>query len=208
MKLKTDKLYKYVRASEYINYDHPFIEKKAKELKTGCFREIELIEKTYKYVRDEIRHSFDAKDKIVSISASDTIKNQTGMCYAKANLLAALLRYHHIPTGICYQKLTLGDTPESGYCIHALNGVYIASLNKWIRLDARGNKEGVNSQFSIKEEKLAFSIRKEYGEIDYPFVYPEPLPRIIKVLEDSTDLLNTYKNQLPTELNKEEQSVE
>lgn len=45
-----------------------------------------------------------------------------------------------IPAGICYQRLTLGDTPESGYCIHALNAVYMKRLDRWIRLDARGNK--------------------------------------------------------------------
>ena len=47
---------------------------------------------------------------------------------------------------------------ETGYCIHALNTVYIASIDKWIRLDARGNKEGIDAEFSIEDEKLAFHI--------------------------------------------------
>ena len=68
-----------------------------------------------------------------------------GICWAKSNLFAALLRANNIPAGICYQRLTLGDTPDTGYCIHALNAVYIKSINKWIRLDARGNKNGINA---------------------------------------------------------------
>lgn len=30
------------------------------------------------------------------------------------------------------------DIPETGFGIHALNAVYIKSLSRWIRLDARG----------------------------------------------------------------------
>ena len=72
------------------------------------------------------------------------------------NLLAALLRSQQIPTGFCYQRLMLFDTPEKGYCIHALNAVYFTSLNKWVRLDARGNKEGIDAQFSMDKEFLSF----------------------------------------------------
>jgi hypothetical protein len=48
-----------------------------------------------------------------------------------------LLHACGIPTGICYQHITLGDVPETGFCIHALNAVYIKSLDRWIHLDAR-----------------------------------------------------------------------
>lgn len=41
------------------------------------------------------------------------------------------------------------DTPEKGYSLHAFNAVYIKSLEKWIRLDARGNKRGVKAEFSL-----------------------------------------------------------
>jgi len=42
--------------------------------------------------------------------------------------------------------------------------VYLAEFNKWIRLDARGNKEGVNAQFSIDQEQLAYLVRTYYDE--------------------------------------------
>ncbi len=81
----------------------------------------------------------------------------------------------------------LFDTPEKGYCIHALNAVYIQSLNKWIRLDARGNKEGIDAQFSTEEEQLAFTIQEEFDEKDYPIIYTRPHPKTLTVLEKHTD---------------------
>lgn len=112
------------------------------------------------------------------------------------NLLAALLRANGIPAGFSYQRLTLGDTPDSGYCIHALNTVYISSLKKWIRLDARGNKEGVNAGFSVGEEKLAFNITS-IGEIDYLDNHASPDKGLMKVLENNDDALDMYLHHLP-----------
>lgn len=130
-------------------------------------------------------------------SATEVLEQGVGICRAKANLLAALLRACGIPTGICYQCLTLGDVPETGFCIHALNAVYIKSLNKWIRLDARGNKEGVDAQFDLGQEKLAFPVRGDLGEEDYRIVYANPSDKLMQVLEENTDALYMYLNCLP-----------
>lgn len=40
-------------------------------------------------------------------------------------------------------------------------------MNKWIRLDARGNKDTIHAEFGLEEEKLAFYIRAELNEVDY-----------------------------------------
>ena len=42
-----------------------------------------------------------------------------------------------------------------------------------ILLDARGNKAGVNAQFSMEKEQLAFPIRPKIGEVDRFVVYPD-----------------------------------
>lgn len=187
----------YLAFSCYINGDDPSIQRKATELKNCSENEIELVKNTYHFVRDEIKHSWDAQDKRVTITATGVLKEKVGICFAKANLLAALLRANNIPTGICYQRLTLGDTPDTGYCIHALNAVYIKTIDKWIRLDARGNKAGVNAEFSLDKEQLAFPIRTEYDEVDYKTVYAEPLQMTMKILESSTDAIHMYLNSLP-----------
>ncbi len=187
----------YLSFSHYINGDDLSIQIKATELKSCSENEIELVKNTYHFVRDEIKHSWDAQDKRVTVTATDVLKEKVGICWAKANLLTALLRANNIPTGICYQRLTLGDTPDSGYCIHALNAVYIKTIDKWIRLDARGNKVGVNAEFSLDREQLAFEIRTEYDEVDYKTVYAEPLKITMDVLENSTDALYMYLHSLP-----------
>ncbi|MBT2393298.1 hypothetical protein J7E87_28690 [Streptomyces sp. ISL-1] len=42
------------------------------------------------------------------------------------------------------------------------------SADRWIRLDARGNKEGVDARFSLDGEHLAWPVDPSQGEIDYP----------------------------------------
>lgn len=193
----SDDMNSYLAFSHYIDGDEPSVQRKAKELKESTGSEIELVKTTYYFVRDEIKHSWDAHDKRVTATASDVLREGVGICWAKANLLAALLRANGIPSGICYQRLTLGDIPETGYCIHALNAIYLKSIDKWIRIDARGNKDGIQADFSIDNECLAFPIRKEYDEIDYKIVYAEPLPKIMDILENNTDALYMYLHLLP-----------
>ena len=62
----------------------------------------------------------------------------------KLCLLAALLRANKIPSFISYQLLTRADDVNESYMIHALNILYIKDSNKWVWLDARGNKENIN----------------------------------------------------------------
>lgn len=136
----------------------------------------------------------------MTIRASDVLREKVGICYAKSNLPAALLRANHIPAGNCYQRLTLGDTPETGYCIHALNAVYLATIGRWIRLDAGGNKPGTQAEINLEQEQLAFHMRPELDEIDYPQVYDAPLPITMHVLENATDALKMYQYSLPQKL--------
>ena len=74
---------------------------------------------------------------------------------------------------------------------------FIKELNKWIRLDARGNKEGVNAEFSIFEEKLAFNVNPHFKEVDYPMIYAKPNGKTIEILKESDDALAMYLNNLP-----------
>jgi transglutaminase-like putative cysteine protease len=188
----------YLQESEFIDYSNPLIQ----ELIASFNQETELdrIKAVYEFVRDQIDHSFDSKSNEVTRRASEVLEKKHGICYAKSHLLAAILRGMGIPAGICYQRLTLYDKPENGYCIHALNTIYLSELDKWIRVDARGNKEGVNAQLLIDEEKLAFPIRTEYGEKDYFINYAQPHPQIIKTLVNHFNCIEMCQNGLPEQL--------
>lgn len=102
----------YLEKTKYVDYDEPGVKSLAVRLKNDSPDELSLIRNTYYFVRDEIKHSWDAKDRHVTVSASDTLREGVGICWAKANLLAALLRANGIPAGFSYQRLTLGETPD------------------------------------------------------------------------------------------------
>lgn len=96
--------------------------------------------------------------------------------------MAALLRANKIPPGLCYQRLTIKDSPP--FCLHGLNAVYLEHFG-WYRVDARGNQEGIAAEFCPPVEKLAFPIVTQ-GESDLPEILTEPLSVIIEVLEFTT----------------------
>jgi transglutaminase-like putative cysteine protease len=180
----------YLTETKTIDYGTPIIQEKVLELKIGTESMKDYIVKAYEFVRDEIPHSWDIQSTIVSRKASEVLENKTGICWTKSCLLAALLRANGIPSGISYQLLTRADDDDSeGYIIHALNTVFIEEQNKWIRLDARGNKENVHAEFCIEEERLAFPVRSEFGEIDYKDNNPDLDERLVIILNNSRNIL-------------------
>ncbi|WP_296884838.1 transglutaminase family protein [uncultured Methanobrevibacter sp.] len=178
----------YLIETPSIDYMNFHIQERVRELKNQSEDNLDYIKRSYIFVRDEILHSWDIETNIVSRTASDVLKNKTGICWTKSCLLAALLRADGIPSGISYQLLTRADDASEGYMIHALNTVYIKDLNKWIRLDARGNKENINAYFSLDEENLAYKIRSEMGEIDYHDNHADLDERLVNILMQSESI--------------------
>ena len=190
----------YLHPLPMIDFDHIVIQGFLASGRTAHQGEIETVRATFEFVRDNIAHSWDIGSPRVTVRASDVLREGEGICYAKSHLLAALLRGQGIPAGLTYQRLTLGSTPESGYCVHGLNTVYLSSLRRWIRLDARGNKPGIDAQFSIEAERLAFPVRLAYEECDYWLNQSEPHSKIVETLLAHTDCRTMYACHLPTEL--------
>lgn len=189
----------YLKADSVIDYDNESVRELADKLFQKTDDEIDFIKQAYEFVRDHISHSADIKADKITCTASDVLKARHGICFAKSHLLATLLRSKGIPTGFCYQKLVLDDETAPVLIFHGLNAVYLKDYKKWIRLDARGNKVGVNAQFSIDTEQLAFPIRLEKGEMDGFVVYPNPDLEVLKKLNASQTRTELWKN-LPTEL--------
>ncbi|MBE6879227.1 MAG: transglutaminase domain-containing protein [Ruminococcaceae bacterium] len=194
-----EKIEEYLKEDDVIDYSNDIIAQLANLLFQKADSEIEYIKAAYEYVRDNISHSADINRDIITCTASEVLRAEHGICFAKSHLLAALLRCKSIPTGFCYQKLILDDETAPVLIYHGLNGVYIEEYKKWIRLDARGNKEGVNAQFSIDKEQLAFPIRLEKGEEDGFTVYPNPDMKILEKLRKHKTRTELW-NDLPTEL--------
>ncbi len=190
----------YLQCSDIIDFDNESVAQLADKLYSESDGETDFVRRAYEYVRDRISHSADIGADEVTCTASQVLKAGHGICFAKSHLLAAILRSRGIPAGFCYQKLVLdddADVPELIY--HGLNGVYLREHDKWIRLDARGNKEGVNARFGISTEQLAFPIRPDKGEEDGFTVYPAPDKEIIKVLTSNISRAQLW-SELPMQL--------
>lgn len=190
----------FLEPSPYIDFTHPTVQRQIIVFTAQRTDEPELARTMFEWVRDEVAHSWDIQGSRVTVRASDVLEYRQGICYAKSHLLAALLRGAGIPAGICYQRLTRFDDPEDGHVVHALNTVYLRGLQRWIRVDARGNKPGVDAQFSLEEERVAFPVRPACGEVDYPVNFSEPHPLIVATLERYADARTMYRAGLPTEL--------
>lgn len=187
MYTESDNLQDYLKKSEVIDFDNKLIVDKCLELRKGTDDEISLIKKVYEFVRDEINHSGDIGEMSVTCKASEVLEAGHGICCAKAHLFAAMLRYFGVPAGFCYQKLS-SSRDVSVKFLHGLNAVYLKDLDKWIRLDARGNKPGRDAQFSIYEEKISKKVNKEFGEEDSPVIFAEPNQTVIEILKTSKDM--------------------
>ncbi|WP_455799944.1 transglutaminase-like domain-containing protein [Amedibacillus sp. YH-ame6] len=197
--LYSNKMDEYLKHDSIIDYDNKVIIELANSLFKKADNELDFIRKAYEFVRDNISHSADINADIITCTASEVLKAGHGICFAKSHLLTALLRCKSIATGFCYQKLILDDEAAPVLIYHGLNGVYIKDYKKWIRLDARGNKPGVNAQFSIETEQLAFPIRSEMGEVDCFVVYPNPDIEVLEKLRKSKTRAELWEN-LPTVL--------
>lgn len=180
----------FLEDSTYIDWKHPAIVAKALELSAACASDEEIAKKCFEFVRDDIKHSWDYKLNPVTCKASDVLRFSTGYCYAKSHLLAALLRANGIPTALCYQRLTITNQPP--YCLHGLNGIYLKE-HGWYRVDARGNKAGVNAEFCPPMEQLAFPIVRS-GEEDLAELYSQPYPSVIQALTRYLTIEQVFEN--------------
>lgn len=193
----------YLKCDEVINYDNEQIRQVADSLYQNSESELDFIKKAYEYVRDKISHSADIDEDNITCTASEVLKEGHGVCFAKSHLLAAILRYKSIPTGFCYQKLLINEKNIPVLVYHGLNGVFLKEYDKWIRLDPRGNKNGINAQFMIESEQLAFPIRSEMGEKDNYNVYADPDEDVLNKLRVNKTRTELWKD-LPTRLRYEE----
>ena len=189
----------YLTCGDVVDFDDEAVAELSDALFHAAVGETDFVRKAYEYVRDVFPHSADIGSDSVPCSASEVLKAGHGICFAKSHLLAAILRHQAVPAGFCYQKLILDDEAAPVLVYHGLNGVYLSEYRKWIRLDARGNKPGVNAQFSIDGEQLAFPVRPEMGEEDGLLIYPDPDQNIVKTMQESKTRTELW-DKLPAEL--------
>jgi transglutaminase-like putative cysteine protease len=181
----------YLKVSKIIDWQHPDILERAEKIAVGCTTKPEIAKKCFEWVRDEIHHSCDRQMNPLTCRASDVLQYKTGYCFAKSHLLAALLRANQIPAGFCYQRLSIDDK-GAPYSLHGFNAIHLPEVG-WYRVDARGNKTGVNAQFNPPQEQLAFKIQFP-EEIDFPAILTEPIQLVVEALQSQSTWHGMLRN--------------
>jgi hypothetical protein len=88
----------------------------------------------------------------------------------------ALLRAEGIQAGFCYQKLNV---------LHGLVAVRVPGTGRWVRQGPTGNTNGINAQFRTEREQLAYSVSPFEGECDYPVLYSDPHPVVLRAMREA-----------------------
>ncbi|HIG53679.1 MAG TPA: hypothetical protein EYG11_18045 [Candidatus Latescibacteria bacterium] len=94
-------------------------------------------------------------------------------------------RFHWQPSA--YTASPQRPTPYQGFCLHGFNALYLGSIDRWVRVDASGNTNGIDAQFGIEREQLAFPVREELGEWTYGEMFAEPAEAVLAVLQSYDD---------------------
>jgi transglutaminase-like putative cysteine protease len=169
----------FLASTDVVDWYHPDVQTAAWFLAGGECDPVKVAKRCFEWVRDEIQHCMDFRRTEVTCRASEVLTHGTGFCYAKSHLLAAVLRANSIPAGFCYQRLSIDGTGEP-YCLHGLNAIWLAD-HGWYRVDARGNKAGVDAEFDPPREQLAFATQLP-GERMLPEILAEPLSMVVDTL--------------------------
>jgi transglutaminase-like putative cysteine protease len=187
MQPQSQDLADYLQCTAIIDWKTPAIVEQTQAVTATLTQDTAKAKALFEWVRDAIPHSSDIGTDVVTCTASEVLAHRTGLCYAKSHLLAAMLRCAGIPAGFCYQVFRR-QPPYEGLALHGLNGLYIPSLSRWIRVDARGNTGAIDAQFSLTREQLAFPVDPQQGEWLYETIYTAPVPGVVAILQRFTSL--------------------
>jgi transglutaminase-like putative cysteine protease len=182
----------YLASSEVIDWQDDAVRQQAAALVADD--RPETAKRCFEFVRDEIAHSVDIDAEQLTCRASEVLRLGHGYCYAKSHLLAALLRANAIPSGFDYQRL---DDDDGHFMLHGFNTLYLPPWG-WYRLDARGNKPGVDAQFMPPMERLAWS-NEGPGEVHYRINLSAPLPQVVAALQQPLTVAQLWP-VLPSEI--------
>jgi len=187
----------FLEVTDVIDWRNESILALASELRQRRTDDEAIAKATFEWVRDNVQHSIDFDRCEVTCRASDALEIGTGFCYAKSHLLAALLRANGIPAGFCYQRLSVtGDGPP--FCLHGLNAVYLQEYG-WYRVDPRGNRNGIDAQFTPPDECLAFELSVD-GEYDLVPIHEAPLRNVVTSLQTNQTAKQLHRNLPDVEL--------
>lgn len=178
---------RFLVATPYVDFEHPVVQRQVAALHQAGATPVEQAHTAFEFVRDHIPHTLTTDRDVVTARASEALEQGTGICHAKANLLAALLRAERIPAGFGFQHLTLEDDDSQGYCLHAFVVAYVDG--QWVPLDPNTGVE-----FRLDGTSLAFPNRPDFDEYCLPGIWADPDAGTMAVLTQTSNIEEAMRN--------------
>ncbi|MEG0275630.1 MAG: transglutaminase-like domain-containing protein [Coprobacillus sp.] len=125
----------FLYPNQYVNYnkDTKTIQK-GKEIASGSDTDIDVIERVYNYIIDNIKYDDEKAEKAKAgemagylPNVDEILESKKGICFDYAALMATMLRTQKIPT-----RMMIGNAiTDEGNVYHAWIGVYIKEIG-WV----------------------------------------------------------------------------
>lgn len=93
----TEDLEKFLQEDDYVDFMELTLSREIQNAIGDCKTDEERVRVAYEAVRDQIDNVFDIDAIGSPAKASRVIRDRMGCCHAKANLLAAMLRFNCKP---------------------------------------------------------------------------------------------------------------
>ncbi|MET7673029.1 transglutaminase family protein, partial [Micromonospora luteifusca] len=112
MQLVAGEPMEYLVGDMVVEVDHPAVRALSGELRTAHPDDVDFMRAAFEWVRDRIRHSVDAQDPRITVTAGEVLSAGVGLCYAKSHLLVAVARARRIRRGMVLVPTPDGDHPS------------------------------------------------------------------------------------------------
>lgn len=169
----------FLQMTDVVDWREPAVLELWDRLAKSSVDSIDYVKRVFEWVRDEVSHAGDYQVGPVTCSASETLKDRAGFCYAKSHLLVALCRAQGIRAGFGYQRLSISGV-GAPFCLHGFTVIDLGE-HGWRRLDPRGNKPGISTEFSTTKDSLAF-VPTVAGETTLEAIFESPLQVVVDAL--------------------------
>ncbi len=167
-----DPLLPFLHPSQYVNYTaESAVVAKGAELAVGAANELEIVERVFNYVSENISYDYDKAATVQSgyLPSVDQILNiKKGICFDYSAVMATMLRTQNIPT-----RLEVGYVSDGTY--HAWISVYIKDKgwvngiiqfdgSKWKRMDPTfiSQSKGSEEMYNFIADEKNYTVKYTY----------------------------------------------
>ena len=189
---------RYLEDTIVVDWQTPEVLAQARTCASGLGEtatEMDRIAALFEFVRDQTHDALHLETNAVTCSASQVLRERTGLVFARCHLLVALLRACGIPGGFGYQRLKADRQITQ---LHGFVVVWETTRGAWINLDPFGETADEAASRPVWRDGL---MRSADGprETTYPTIWARPVRQVVDLLEQAPSMA-ALRGHLPESL--------